>query len=396
MKIERIELIHIRLPLVGEFRTSFGTAAERDTFLLRVITGSAEGWAEFAGDPEPLYCAEFAASAELVLRDHLLPRVTALHEVTAARVAPAVAAVKGHELAKAVLETAILDAELRAYEMPFASYLGSVRDRVPAGVSVGIMDSIPQLLDAVSAYLAEGYVRIKLKIEPGWDLDPVRAVRREFGPGLMLQVDANTAYSLTDAGHLRRLDELGLLLIEQPLAEDDLRGHAELAKLMTTPVCLDESIRSARDAATAIALGACRVINVKPARAGGYLEARRIHDVCVANGIPVWCGGMLETGIGRAPNLALAALPGFVLPGDTSASSRYYAEDLTPPFELDHGCLHVPGGPGTGATVLPEALDRHTVARRDLYVQHAPATPTAPRATQHSPERKLGGSNDAP
>jgi O-succinylbenzoate synthase len=367
VKIERIELIHVRLPLVGDFRTSFGTATDRDTFLLRVVTDSAEGWAEFAGDPEPLYCAEFAASAELVLRDHLVPRVTALGEVTTAHVAPAVEAIKGHPLAKSVLETAILDAELRAYGMSFAAYLGSVHDRVPAGVSVGIMDSIPDLLRAVSAYLAEGYVRIKLKIEPGWDVAPVRAVRAEFGEDLLLQVDANTAYSLTDAGHLGRLDDYGLLMLEQPLAEEDLRGHAALSTLLRTPICLDESITSARDAATAIALGACRIVNVKPARVGGYLEARRIYDVAAASGVPVWCGGMLETGIGRAPNLALAALPGFVLPGDTSASSRFYAEDLTTPFVLDDGHLHVPDGPGTGVTVLPDALRRFTVARRDLY-----------------------------
>jgi O-succinylbenzoate synthase len=367
VKIERIELIHVRLPLVGDFRTSFGTASERDTFLLRVVTDSAEGWAEFAGDPEPLYCAEFAASAELVLRDHLVPRVTTLGEVTTAQVAPAVEEIKGHPLAKAVLETAILDAELRSYGMSFAAYLGSVHDRVPAGVSVGIMDSIPELLRAVSAYLVEGYVRIKLKIEPGWDVEPVRAVREEFGDDLLLQVDANTAYSLTDAEHLRRLDEYGLLMIEQPLAEDDLRGHAALSELVRTPICLDESITSARDAATAIALGACRIVNVKPARVGGYLEARRIHDVATASGVPVWCGGMLETGIGRAANLALAALPGFVLPGDTSASSRFYAEDLTTPFVLDDGHLYVPDGPGTGVTVLADALRRVTVARRDLH-----------------------------
>jgi o-succinylbenzoate synthase len=385
VKLERIELIQVCLPLAGQFRTSYGAASKRETFLLRVGTDSAEGWAEFAGDPEPLYCAEFAASAELVLRDHLVPRVAALPEVTAARVAPAVAAVKGHQLAKAVLETAILDAELRAHGMSFASYLGSVRDRVLAGVSVGIMNTVPELLESVSGYLAKGYLRVKLKIQPGWDIEPVRAVRREFGDGLALQVDANTAYSLTDAGLLRRLDEFGLLLIEQPLAEDDLRGHAELARLLATPVCLDESIRSARDAAAAIALRACRIVNIKPARVGGYLEARRIHDVCAANGIPVWCGGMLETGVGRAPNLALAALPGFVLPGDTSASDRYYAEDLTPPFTLDHGYLQVPGGPGTGVTVLPGALHRHTVARRDLYVQHSLATRTAPRATSTRP-----------
>lgn len=367
MKIERVELIHVRLPLVGDFRTSFGTASERDTFLLRVVTDSAEGWAEFAGDPEPLYCPDFAAGAELVLRDHLVPRMAALGDVTTARVAPAVEEIKGHPLAKAVLETAVLDAELRSLGMSFAAYLGSVHDRVPAGVSVGIMDSIPDLLDAVSTYLAQGYQRIKLKIEPGWDIEPVRAVRAEHGEALLLQVDANTAYSLTDAEHLRRLDEFRLLMIEQPLAEDDLRGHASLGRLVHTPICLDESITSARDAATAIALGACRIINVKPARVGGYLEARRIHDVAVANGVPVWCGGMLETGIGRAANLALAALPGFVLPGDTSASDRFYAEDLTAPFVLDDGHLRVPDDPGTGVAVIPEVLHRFTVARRDLY-----------------------------
>ncbi|WP_236700393.1 enolase C-terminal domain-like protein [Allosalinactinospora lopnorensis] len=229
------------------------------------------------------------------------------------------------------------------------------------------MDSIPELVGAVSDYLAQGYLRIKLKIEPGWDIEPVRAVRAEFGADLLLQVDANTAYSLTDAEHLRGLDDFGLLMIEQPLAEDDLRGHAELAKLVRTPLCLDETIGSARDAATAIALGACRIVNVKPARVGGYLEARRIHDVAAANGVPVWCGGMLETGVGRAPNLALAALPGFVLPGDVSASRRFYAEDITEPFVLDDGSLPVPKGPGTGVDVLPDVLRRFTVARRDLY-----------------------------
>ena len=367
MKIERIELVHIRLPLVGAFRTSFGSMRHKDTFLLRVVGDDGEGWAEFSGDPDPLYCDEFVAAAELVLRDHLVPRVTALGDVTAARIGPAVEPVKRHPLAKAVLETAVLDAELRSYGMSFATYLGAVRDRVPSGVSVGIMDSIPELLDAVAGYLKQGYVRIKLKIEPGWDVAPVRAVRREFGDDLLLQVDANTAYSLTDAGHLQRLDEFGLLMIEQPLAEDDMLGHAELAKALHTPVCLDESITSARDAAAAIALGACRIVNVKPARVGGYLEARRIHDVASASGVPVWCGGMLETGIGRAANLALAALPGFVLPGDTSASDRFYAEDITEPFTLDDGHLPVPTGPGTGVAVLPDALRRVTVARRDLY-----------------------------
>ncbi|WSW75048.1 o-succinylbenzoate synthase [Streptomyces sp. NBC_00996] len=219
----------------------------------------------------------------------------------------------------------------------------------------------------VERYLAEGYVRIKLKIEPGWDLEPVRAVRERFGDGLPLQVDANTAYSLADAEQLRRLDAFGLLLIEEPLEENNLHAHAQLQKRIATPVCLDESLHSARDTASAIAMDACRVVNVKPARVGGYLEARRIHDVAHAHGLPVWCGGMLETGIGRAPNLALAALPGFTLPGDTSASSRYFAEDITEPFVLEDGHLPVPRTPGIGIEPLPEALRRFTTARRDLH-----------------------------
>lgn len=368
MKLERIELIHIRIPLVGAFRTSFGTDTVRDTFLLRVVTRDAEGWSEYGGDPDPLYSSEFSASTEIVLREHLIPRLVALDNVTAVGVSPALKGIKGHRMAKAVLETAILDAELRTYGMQLSTYLGSVRDRVPAGVSVGIMDSIPELLAKVAGYLAEGYVRIKLKIEPGWDVEPVRAVRAEFGDDVPLQVDANTAYALTDAPHLRKLDEFGLLLIEQPLETDDLRGHAALAGLIGTPICLDESISSARDAATAIAMGACANVNIKPSRVGGYLEARRIHDVASAAGVPVWCGGMLETGVGRSANLALAALPGFVLPGDTSASNRYYAEDLTEPFVLESdGHVALPTGPGIGVEILPEVLGRFTVARRVLY-----------------------------
>ncbi|TCO59716.1 o-succinylbenzoate synthase [Actinocrispum wychmicini] len=367
MKIEFIELVEIRLPLVRPFRTAYGTDADRHTFLLRVVTDAAEGWAEFGGDPEPLYSPEFTAAAEHVLHDHLVPRVAALHPLSAARVAAAMSPVKGHRRAKALLETAILDAECRAHGMPLATYLGAVRDRVPVGVSVGITNTVPELLETVSGYLEQGYVRVKLKIEPGWDIGPVRAVRHEFGAELALQVDANTSYSLTDAEHLRRLDEFGLVQIEQPLDEDDLRGHAELAKSLRTPICLDESIRSARNAAAAIGLGACRVVNIKPSRVGGYLEARRIHDVCAAHGIPVWCGGTLETGVGRAQNLALAALPGFVLPGDISASSRYYIEDITEPFHLEDGCLAVPDHPGV--TVLPAALGRYTVSTQKLYAR---------------------------
>lgn len=368
MKIEHLELRHVRMPLVAPFRTSFGTSYDRETFLLRVVTDEAEGWAECGAEPDPLYSEEWLGGCEAVLREQLVPRVLALGaRLHSGLVGHALEPVKGNPMAKHVLETAILDAELTALGVSFGRHLGAVRDTVPAGVSVGIMDSLPELVDAVAAYVEQGYLRIKLKIEPGWDLEPVRLVRERFAD-VLLQVDANTAYTLADSRHLAQLDDFDLLLIEQPLREDDLRGHAELARHIRTPICLDESIRSARDAATAIALEACSIINVKPARVGGYLEARRIHDVALANGVAVWCGGMLETGIGRAPNVALAALPGFVLPGDTSASSRYYAQDLTAPFELDHGHLSVPSGPGIGVDVLTDVLDALTVSTASIPV----------------------------
>ncbi len=371
MKLQAVELRRIRLPLVAPFRTSFGVERERDVLLVKVTTDQAEGWGECVAGSEPLYSSEYADAAHRVVRDHLLPRLARVADLGAARVGPALAAVKGHAMAKAAVELAVLDAELRAHGMPLAGYLGAVRDRVTAGVSVGITDSVPELLDVVGGYLAEGYARIKLKIEPGWDVEPVRAVRERFGD-VLLQVDANTAYTLADAPGLARLDAFDLLLIEQPLPEDDLRGHAELARRVRTPICLDESVTSARAAADAIALGACAVVNVKAGRVGGLLEARRVHDVCAAAGVPVWCGGMLETGLGRAANLALAALPNFTLPGDTSASGRYWRRDLiTEPFTLEPGgAVRVPSGPGLGVTVDEELLaevttsvERHPVGR---------------------------------
>jgi o-succinylbenzoate synthase len=274
-------------------------------------------------------------------------------------VGPLLAKFKGHQMAKAALETALLDAELRETGQSLGRHLGATRTEVACGVSVGIMNSVPELLDAVAGYLEDGYLRIKLKIEPGWDIEPVRAVRERF-PDILLQVDANTAYTLGSARDLERLDQFGLLLIEQPLPEDDLRGHAQLAKRLRTPVCLDESITSARAAAAAIMLGACGIVNIKAGRVGGYLEARRVHDVCAAHGVPVWCGGMLETGIGRAANLALAALPDFTLPGDISASGRYYDQDVTVPFVLKDGHIDVPGGPGIGVGIEQGALDAMT------------------------------------
>ena len=369
MKVTAVELRRIRMPLVSPFRTSFGTQTSRPVLLVRVVTPDAEGWGECVAMEEPLYSYEDVDTAAHVLRTQLVPRLLAVGErLTAARVGHVLEVVKGHPMAKAALELAVLDAELRSGGRSFADHVGAVRDRVPAGVSVGIMDGVPQLLDAVDGYLEQGYVRIKLKIEPGWDVEPVRAVRERFGD-IGLQVDANTAYTLGDARHLARLDPFDLLLIEQPLPEDDVRGHAELAKQIRTPVCLDESITSARSAADAIAIGACSIINIKAGRVGGYLEAVRVHDVAQANGIPVWCGGMLETGLGRAANVALAALPGFVLPGDTSASDRYYRQDVTTaPFVLEDGHVRVPTGAGLGVEPDHDVLTELTESVESLDV----------------------------
>lgn len=362
MKITGVELRRIALPLVAPFRTSSGTETTRDILLVRVMTADAEGWGECVAGAAPVYSAEYVDGAADVLRRHLVPAVAALRDVHAHAVGPTLAGIKGHRMAKAALEAAVLDAQLRAAGMSFGRFLGATRDRVPAGVAVGIPDSVAELLDAVDGHLAEGYLRIKLKIQPGWDVKPVRAVRERFGDAVALQVDANSAYGVADARHLAVLDAFDLLLIEQPLDEEDLRGHAELARTVRTPICLDESITSARTAADAIASRACRIVNLKPGRVGGYLEARRVHDVCQAHGIPVWCGGMLESGIGRAANVALAALPNFALPGDTSASRRYFAEDVTEPFLLRDGHLAVPDGPGLGVEPVHDVLDAVTTA----------------------------------
>ncbi|CAB4955877.1 unannotated protein [freshwater metagenome] len=352
------------MPLVAPFRTSFGVQDVQDTMLVHVVTDVGEGWSECVAMGRPAYSSEYRSAAADVMREFLIPDLFRLGDGLTAEAAGGVWSwVKGHRMAKAALETAVLDAQLRGAGQSLGNYLGAVKDRVPAGVSVGIMDSLDELRAAVAGYLNEGYLRIKLKIQPGWDIEPVAMVRREFGDDVLLQVDANTAYTRTDGAHLAQLDECGLLLIEQPLDEEDIVGHALLAKSVRTPICLDESIVSAASADDAIERGATTVINIKPGRVGGYIESVRIHDVCAARGIPVWCGGMLETGVGRAANVALAALPNFTLPGDTSASSRYFAHDITEPFVLEGGYVRVPTGPGIGVEPIPEILNHHTVLR---------------------------------
>jgi O-succinylbenzoate synthase len=368
MNIIDVELITVRLPLVSPFTTSFSTMTDRTPLLVKVTALEdgvrTVGWGECVALGDPVYSEEYLDGTRAMLETYLIPLLfahqAAGNDITAETVAHVLRHVVGQRMAKAALEMAVLDAQLRAAGRSFGSYFGATVTRVPSGVSVGIQNSVGELLEAVGGYLDEGYVRIKLKIRPGWDVDPVRAVRERFGD-IPLQVDANAAYSLADAATLRRLDDFDLLLIEQPLAEDDLRQHAQLARQMTTPMCLDESIVSAARAADAIAWGAAAVINIKPGRVGGYLEAKRIHDLARANGVAVWCGGMLESGIGRAANAALAGLPGFTLPGDISASDRFYAQDITAPFVIDEGYIEIPTGPGVGVEPIPEILAEVTV-----------------------------------
>lgn len=368
--IDAVELRRVAVPLITPFRTAHGTVSTRDVLLVHVMSDSGEdGWGECVAEATPSYSSEYVDGAADVMRRHLLPAIAADSCGTAVAVEQALAPIHGHAMAKAALGTAVLDLELRTRGQSLAAALGATRSRVPAGVSVGIEDALETLVERVDGYVREGYERIKLKIRPGWDVDVVEAVRKRFGDELQLQVDANTAYGRGDARHLARLDEYGLLLIEQPLAVDDLLGHAALRQQLQTPICLDESITSAREAAQAITLGACEVVNIKPGRVGGLLEAKRIHDVCVAHGVPVWCGGMLETGIGRAANVALAALPGFSLPGDTSASSRYYERDVTDPFVLRAGHLDVPQGPGIGVRPLSDVLDEFTTDQEIIRME---------------------------
>ena len=351
INIRSIELRRISLPLVTPFRTSFSTETHRDILLVRVETDDAVGWGECVSGNEPLYSNEYVEGSQQVMIDHLIPRLFAFRSraMSAHDVAQILRPVKDQRMAKAALEAAILDAQLRENNVSLASHLGSIHELVPSGVSVGIANSLDELVSTVGGYLDEGYARIKLKIEPGWDIEPVRVIRKTFGDQVPLQVDANTAFTREDGPLLAQLDPFNLLLIEQPLPEDDITGHALIARQVRTPICLDESIVSAHVAVDAIERGACSIVNIKAGRVGGYLEAVRIHNVCQQRGVPVWCGGMLETGIGRAMNVALAGLPNFTITGDISASERFWKQDIVrQPIRLESGQVRLPSGSGAG------------------------------------------------
>ena len=351
INIRSIELRRIALPLVTPFRTSFSTETHRDILLVRVETDDAVGWGECVSGNEPLYSNEYVEGSQQVMIDHLIPRLFAFRSrpMSAHDVAQILRPVKDHRMAKAALEAAILDAQLRENNVSLATHLGSIHELVPSGVSVGIANSLDELVSTVGGYLDEGYARIKLKIEPGWDIEPVRVIRKTFGDQVPLQVDANTAFTREDGPLLAQLDPFNLLLIEQPLPEDDITGHALIARQVGTTICLDESIVSSHVAIDAIERGACSIVNIKAGRVGGYLEAVRIHNVCQQRGVPVWCGGMLETGIGRAMNVALAGLPNFTLTGDISASERFWKQDIVQqPIRLESGQVRLPSGSGAG------------------------------------------------
>ena len=357
----------LRLPLVRFFETSFGRVYDRTFLLVRLDGGGLTAWGECVADNDPYYSAETVETAWHIISAFLAPLVLGVEFSHPRDVFPALRRVRGHHMAKAAIEMAAWDLYAKQAGMPLSVALGGTRTRVAAGVSIGIQDSLDQLTDRVAAELAEGYQRVKIKVKPGWDLAAAAAVRRRFGQ-VPLMVDANAAYGLEDAAHLARLDEFDLMMIEQPLDYDDIADHAALQRRLATPLCLDESIHSVRRGREAIEAGACRIINIKPGRVGGHGESVRLHDLCASRGIPVWHGGMLESGIGRAHNLHLSSLPNFSLPGDVAASRRYYEPDLIdPPIDVaPDGTIGVPTGPGIGVHVVSERVERATIRRLEM------------------------------
>ncbi|MGB8648244.1 MAG: o-succinylbenzoate synthase [Anaerolineae bacterium] len=361
IQIERVELRLIQMPLVAPFETSFGVEEVEDHIIVRVDGGGLTGWGECVAASGPWYSYETNQTAWHVLRDFLIPLLWTAHLERPQDFPTHVHRVRGHKMAKAGLEAALWDWYGKSQGKSLAQLFGAERDRIPVGVSVGLQPTTAGLVKRVGQYLQEGYTRIKIKIKPGRDVELVRALRAEF-PHIRLQVDANSAFHLADAPVFKAMDEYGLLLIEQPLSNDDIYQHSKLQREVKTPLCLDESIHTVEDAEAALELGSCRIINIKPGRVGGFTESIKIHDLCARLGAPVWCGGMLESGIGRAGNVALAALPNFTLPGDISASRRYYREDLVAPeFEIDAaGMMRVPAGQGIGVEVVQARLEKLT------------------------------------
>jgi O-succinylbenzoate synthase len=365
MRIIKIELREISLPLIHFFETSFGRTTERRIVLVRVVDADgAEGWGECTAGEGPFYCEEWTESAWSTLRTYLCPMVLGREVESAAQIFSLMKAVRGNRMAKAALETACWDLEAKRAGVPLWKHLGGVQREIACGVSIGIQDTPEALMEKIERELDAGYQRIKIKIKPGWDLNILEKVRARF-PDIRLMGDANSAYQLKDAPLFRAMDEFDLMMIEQPLAYDDMLDHAELQRQVKTPICLDESIRTPADAVHAIELNACRIINVKLGRVGGHTEAQSVERICRERNIPVWCGGMLESGIGRAHNIAMATLEGFRLPGDVSASSRYWEEDIIePPVNItSRGTIIAPDAPGLGFEIKRQRVEQLMVRK---------------------------------
>jgi O-succinylbenzoate synthase len=367
VKIEAVTLREIRMPLVHFFETSFGRTSERRILLLTVHTDGPEGWGECVAGEDPFYSEESVETAWYALEKYLVPGLLGKSIGRGAEASAMMARVRGHRMAKGALENALWDAEAQARQVPLWKLLGGLRMDVPCGVSIGIQNSHEQLLEKIETELAAGYRRIKVKCKPGWDVEVFGKIRDRW-PDILLSCDANSAYTLEQVAHLKKFERFNLLMIEQPLWHDDFYFHAELQKQLKTSICLDEAIHNARDAQAAIELGACRIINIKVGRVGGFSEAVAVHNVAEKNAIPVWCGGMLETGIGRSHNIALSTLGNFILPGDVSASKRYWKEDIIEPEVKvsSEGLIAVSQAPGRGFKIKADLIDKLTVRQQTL------------------------------
>ncbi len=363
MRLESLHVRELRLDLKRPFETSFARVHDQRFLLLKVTADGVPGYSECVADVTPGYSAETVRTAEHMIRDFLWPVARATEYAHPDEVTPSFRRIRGNNMAKAAIEMAVWEAWARSRGESLAKALGGTRERTVSGVSIGIQDTVEELLERIGIELASGYQRIKIKIKPGWDVDVVRRVRERF-PDMPLMVDANSAYALDDLDLLRELDRFDLMMIEQPLAHDDLWDHAQLQRELSTPICLDESVKSVEDARRALEMGAGRIINVKAGRVGGLSQARDVSELARKAGIPVWCGGMLESGVGRAHNIHLSSLPGFTFPGDVAASERYFTEEIIdPPVRVSaDGSLPVPGGIGIGFALREDAIDRHTVA----------------------------------
>jgi o-succinylbenzoate synthase len=367
MRLNKLTLREIHLELLEPFQTSFDTSKERRILLIEADVGGTSGWGESTAGEDPFYSYETVETAWHIIRDFIWPVLQGRELASAAEVWDSLARIRGHNMAKGGVEAALWDAEAKLRNVPLAKLLGGVRDEIPCGVSIGIQASVDALLTKVERELAAGYQRIKIKIKPGYEVEPIRALRERF-PRIRLMVDANSAFTPGDAPLLKHLDTYYLMMIEQPLGWDDIFAHVELQRQLETPICLDECIHDIEHARAAIELGACRIVNIKLGRIGGHTQARRLHDLCQSKAVPVWCGGMLESGIGRAHNIAMSSLPNFSLPGDVSASRRYWDQDIIEPeVEVSsQGTIRVPTAPGIGYAPRMDRIESLTRRREVL------------------------------